>query len=63
MRGCISRALISDLSALRSASRLSERGVDTLEAPRRADVLAERLRTADALLLACKDSKELLGCD
>jgi hypothetical protein len=43
MRGRISRVLISALSALSSASRLSERGFDTLEALRRTDALAYRL--------------------
>ena len=43
MRGRISRAFISDLSALRPDSRLSQRGEDTLEALRRTDALAYRL--------------------
>jgi hypothetical protein len=42
MRGRISRAFISALSALSSDSRLSERGEDTLEALRRTDALADR---------------------
>ena len=41
MRGRISRAFISALSALSSASRLSERGFDTLDALRRTDVVTD----------------------